>query len=147
MATNIEILMHPLPFFHHVSSARVFYVAEKPCPLVFSISLEDVARHAPVVGGDDVQATHPFGKATTVASLAEDKIRRALGETLRFAPGAFEETMSRWATFCDDVAQRLGEGESLPDALDDTWVLSNERDVVLDDEPANSPQHELAVLR
>ena len=51
-------LTHPLPFFFHAATRRIFYIAAGPCPLVFSISLKDIGRHAPVVnygpraGGD-----------------------------------------------------------------------------------------------
>ena len=91
MTTNSYNLTHPLPFFHHVATGRVLYIATGPCPFVFSISLKDVGRH-----------------------------------------------VSSWANFCDDVAERLNDDETLADALDDTWVLSPEQDVALeDDEPAD----------
>ncbi len=144
MTTDPDALTHPLPFFHHTTSGRVFYVAAGACPLVFSISLRKVVGHAPVVdlvatGPEVRQATHPFGHATTVASLAADEARRALAEALALDAGPLDATLCRWANFCDDVADRLHNGEELADALDDTWASGDERDVALDDEPANSP--------
>ena len=54
-------------------------------------------------------------------------------------PGPLDATLCRWANFCDDVAERLHDGDDLADALDDTWAAGDERDVALDDEPANLP--------
>ena len=137
-----DSLTHPLPFFHHAATARVLYIAPGPCPLVFSISLKDIGRHAPVVNPGPVlhKTTHPFGQSTTVASLAADVMRRELGEATPLACGPLDETLSLWANFCDDVADRLNDDELLADALDDTWVLSPEQDVALDDdEPTTVP--------
>lgn len=144
MTTQPHALTHPLPFFHHTASQRVQYIAAGPSPLVFSISLRDVVGHAPVVdlgttGPEVRQATHPFGHATTVGSLAEDQTRRTLAEAQALESGPLDATLSRWANFCDDVAGRLHDGEDLADALDDTWASGDEREVTLDDEPANSP--------
>ena len=135
-----DALTHPLPFFHHAATRRVMYIAAGPCPLVFSISLEAVAQHAPVVHQGPVihRTTHPFGLSTRVRSLVMDEVRRELADAKPSEPGPLDEAMSLWANFCDDVADRLNDEEPLADALDDTWVLSPEQDVVLDDdEPAN----------
>jgi hypothetical protein len=133
-----DSLTHPLPFFHHAATARVLYIAAGPCPLVFSISLKDIGRHAPVVNHGPVlhKTTHPFGQSTTVASLAADDVRRDLGEATPLASGPLDETLSLWANFCDDVADRLNDDEPLAEALDDTWVLRDGHDVDLDDDPA-----------
>ena len=133
-----DSLTHPLPFFHHAATARVLYIAPGPCPLVFSISLKDIGRHAPVVNPGPVlhKTTHPFGQSTTVASLAADVMRRELGEATPLACGPLDETLALWANFCDDVADRLNDDEPLAEALDDTWVLSDGNDVDLDDDTA-----------
>ena len=124
-------LTHPLPFFFHAATRRIFYIAAGPCPLVFSISMQDLGRPPP--GGDSV--THPFGRLTAVASLADDALRRELGEARPSVSGVLDATLSRWANFCDDVADRLNEGEPLAEALDDTWTLRDGDDVELDDDP------------
>ena len=133
-----DALTHPLPFFHHAATARVLYIAPSPCPLVFSISLNDIGRHAPVVNHGPVlhKTTHPFGQSTIVASLAVDAVRRELCDATPLAAGPLDETLSLWANFCDDVADRLNDGELLGEALDDTWVLGDGQDVDLDDETA-----------
>lgn len=133
-----DTLTHPLPFFHHAATARVLYIAPGPCPLAFSISLKDVGRHAPVVSNGPVLhvTTHPFGHSTVVASLAAEAVRRELCEATPLASGALDETLSLWANFCDDVADRLNDGEPIAEALDDTWVFFDGQDVDLDDEPA-----------
>ena len=97
MTTNS--LTHPLPFFHHAATARVLYIAVGPCPLVFSISLKDIRKHAPVVTHGPVihKATHPFGQSTAVASLAADDVRRDLGEATPLASFAMDTT-STWTT-------------------------------------------------
>ena len=129
-------LTHPLPFFHHAATARVLYIAAGPCPLVFSISLKDIGRHAPVVHGPVLhKTTHPFGLSTVVASLAADDVRRDLGVATPLAGGPLDETLSLWANFCDDVADRLNDDEPLAEALDDAWVLRDGHDVDLDDNP------------
>lgn len=131
-----DALTHPLPFFHHAATARVLYIAPGPCPLVFSISLNDIGRHAPVVDHGPVlhKTTHPFGQSTIVASLAVDAVRRELCDATSLAAGPLDETLSLWANFCDDVADRLNDGEPLGEALDGTWVLGDGQDVDLDDE-------------
>ena len=133
-----DALTHPLPFFHHAATARVLYIAPGPCPLVFSISLKDIGRHAPVVNHGPVlhKTTHPFGQSTIVASLAVDAVRRELCDATSLAAGPLDETLSLWANFCDDVADRLNDGEPLGEALDGTWVLGDGQDVDLDDETA-----------
>jgi hypothetical protein len=137
MTTPSDTLTHPLPFFQHSATKRVLYIAAGPCPLVFSISLKDIGRHAPVVSHGPVihKTTHPFGQATTVASLAADAVRRELCDAKPLAAGPLDETLSLWANFCDDVADRLNDGDPLGEALDDTWVLGDGHDVDLDDEP------------
>lgn len=140
MTTDSDTLTHPLPFFHHAATGRVLYIAMGPCPLVFSISLKDVGRHAPVVGGLVIhKTTHPFGRSTAVRSLAADEVRRELADAKPLEAGPLDERLSSWANFCDDVADRLNDDETLADALDDTWVLSPEQD------PASGAQ--VAVLR
>ena len=145
-----DSLTHPLPFFHYAATARVLYIAAGPCPLVFSISLKDIGRHAPVVNHGPVlhKTTHPFGQSTTVASLAVDAVRRDLGEATPRASGPLDETLSMWANFCDDVADRLNNDEPLAEALNDTWVLGDGHDVDLDDDlaaPTASTGGELCV--
>lgn len=135
MTADSRSLTRPLPFFHHTASARVLYLAPGPCPLVFSISLKNVGRHAPVVEGQVVhKTTHPFGHSTEVASLAADSVRRDLADATPLASGALDETLARWASFCDDVADRLNDGDGLAAALDETWVLGEGEDVDLDDD-------------
>lgn len=127
-------LTHPLPFFHHVATGRVFYIATGPCPLVFAISLDAVA---PVVHQSVINTTtHPFGLSTTVGSLVTDAVRRELADATPLESSPLDEVLSLWANFCDDVADRLNDGETLADALDDTWILCPEQDVVLDDDEA-----------
>lgn len=139
MTTDSATLTHPLPFFHHAATRRVLYIAAGPCPLVFSICLNDVGRHVPVVDAIN-KTTHPFGRSTAVGSLAADEVRRELADAKPLEPGPLDETLSSWANFCDDVADRLNDDEPLADALDDTWVLSPEQDVALDDdEPTTVP--------
>jgi len=149
MATDTTPLTHPLPFFHHIAREQVLYIAAGPCPLVFSISLNDVGRHAPVVDKGPVirKTTHPFGRSTTVRSLAAEEVRRELADAKPLDSSPLDETLSRWANFCDDVADRLSDDETLANALDDTWVLGDAGDVALDDEPAGTPRPQAAVLR
>lgn len=128
-----EALTHPLPFFHHVATARVLYLASGPCPLVFSISLKDVGKHAPVAGPVLHKTTHPFGKSTVVASLAAALVRRELSDAVPLKASPLDATLSSWANFCDDVADRLNDGEPLAEALDDTWVLGDGQDIDVDD--------------
>jgi len=129
----MTILTHPLPFFHHAATGRVFYIAAGPCPLVFSISLDAVA---PVVHQGSVihTATHPFGLSSTVGSLVTDEVRREFADAKPLESNPLDEALSLWANFCDDVADRLNDGETLADALDDTWILCPEQGVVLDDD-------------
>lgn len=131
MAADPSALTHPLPFFFHAATRRFFYIAAGPCPLVFSISMQDLGR--PPLVRDSV--THPFGRATTAASLADDAQRRELGEARPFESGVLDRALSRWANFCDDVTDRLNEGEPLAVALDDTWTVGDGDDVELDDDP------------
>ena len=104
MTTDSATLTHPLPFFHHAATRRVLYIAAGPCPLVFSISLNDVGRHVPVVDAIN-KTTHPFGRSTAVGSLAADEVRRELADAKPLEPGPLDETLSSWANFCDDVAR------------------------------------------
>ena len=129
-----DSLTHPLPFFHHAATARVLYIAPGPCPLVFSISLKDIGRHAPVVNHGPVlhKTTHPFGKSTLAASLAAELVRRELGDATLLAEGPLDETLSLWANFCDDVADRLHDGDPLAEALDETWILGDGQDIDVD---------------
>ena len=149
MTTDTTPLTHPLPFFRHVARGEVLYIAAGPCPLVFSISLNDVGRHAPVVDKGPVirKTTHPFGRSTTVRSLAAEEVRRELADAKPLDSSPLDETLSRWANFCDDVADRLSDDETLANALDDTWVLGDAGDVALDDDPASTPRSQAAVLR
>lgn len=137
MPTEPVNLTDPLPFFHHAPSGRVLYIAPGPCPVIFSISLKDVARRAPVAshGPDLHPTTHPFGLLTAAASLAASVVRRELCDAEPLAAGALDETLSLWANFCDDVVGRLNDGEPLAEALDDAWVLGDGDDVDVDDEP------------
>lgn len=135
--TTATRLTHPLPFFHHAASGRALYIGAGPCPLVFSISLDDVRRHAPVAdrGAERHPVTHPFGQTTAVASLAADAVRRELGEATILRPSPLDERLASWANFCDDVADRLNEGVALREALD-VWIVGDGQDVILDDDPA-----------
>ena len=139
MTTDSVSLTDPLPLFHHVASGRVFYIAAGACPLVFSVCLEDVCRNAPVVdrGAEDRRATHPFGQSTKVASLALTTTRHELAEATLLESSALDRRLYSWATFCDEVADRLNEGEAINKVLSETWVFSEGQDVsVDDDEPA-----------
>ena len=129
-------LTDPLPLFHHVESGRVFYIAAGPCPLVFAISLRDVSRNAPVTdrGTADGKATHPFGQATDAASLSASVTRRELAEATILRPSPLDRRLCSWATFCDEVADRLNEGEPLDQVLKETWVFDDGQDVPLDDD-------------
>jgi len=129
-----ESLTHPLPFFHHVAGVRVLYIASGPCPLVFSISIKDIVRRAPVVNPEPV--VHPFGKTTVVASLAAAEVRRELSDAVPLADSPLDATLALWANFCDDVADRLHDGEPLTAALDDTWIVDDGEDVDLDAPPS-----------
>jgi len=134
MTTAIPITA-PLPIFHHVASGRIFYIAAGPCPLVFSMPLADAHRHAPVT---DRGTIHPFGHCTAVASLADADTRRALGEAIELHPGPLGERLAAWASFCDDVADRLHEGDDLRAALD-VWVVDDGQDVILEDDLTSAP--------
>ncbi len=127
--TNTSRIIDPVPLLHHVASGRIFYIAAGPCPLVFSIALADARRHAPVT---DRGTIPPFGQSTTVASLAKADVRRELGEAIVLSPGPLDERLAAWASYCDDVADRLHEGDDLRTALD-VWVVDDGQDVVLDD--------------
>jgi hypothetical protein len=133
--TTATPITAPLPFFHHVASGRIFYIAAGPCPLVFAIPLADVGRHAPVT---DRGRTHPFGLSTMVASLADADVRRELGEAIVLHPGPLDERLAAWASYCDDVADRLHEGDDLPAALD-VWVVDDGQDVILEDDLSPGP--------
>ena len=140
MAPTIDFT-EPLPFFHHGASERVLYVTHgpSPSPLVFSITLRDVLRQQLISRGPVLtDATHPFGQSTGVSSLLEAPVRRGLAEAEIFEPGALQDTLELWADFCDAVAERLQNGESLEPALAMTWVLENAQDVDLRDLAANS---------
>ena len=47
--------------------------------------------------------------------------------------------LASWAGFCDDVADRLSEGEEIQAALATTWLLRDADDVDLDDEGPIEP--------
>lgn len=129
-------LMDPLPLFHHIESGRVFYITAGPCPLVFAISLQDVSRNAPVTdrGTAAGKTTHPFGHATEAASLSASVTRRELAEATILRPSPLDTRLSSWATFCDEVADRLTDGEPLDQVLRQTWVFDDGQDVALDDD-------------
>jgi len=131
MAIDPGDITAPLPFFEHAASRRILYIAAGPCPLVFAIGVESVVRRGPVVTPES--PTHPFGLTTAALSLAAPDVRAALAEAQPFAAGALEESLASWANFCDDVADRLHEGESLATALAETWLLRDAGDVMLDD--------------
>ena len=137
MATSIS-LTHPLPLFYHPASERVFYVAHGPSPLVFTIPLHDVTRHALITQEPVLQPTvHPFGLCTGVSSLAETPVRRALAEAEDMASSVLDEALSLWTDFCDALAERLHEGNDLTDVLETTWVLEDAADVDMhEDTPA-----------
>lgn len=128
----------PLPLFYHPASERALYVAHGPVPLVFTMQLKDVTRHALVVQGPVLQPTiHPFGLSTEVSSLAEAPVRRALAESENMSSGVLDGTLVLWTDFCDAIAERLHEGQDLARVLKTTWVLEDAADVDLhEDAPA-----------
>lgn len=138
--TNTSRITAPLPLLHHIASGRIFYIAAGPCPLVFSIPLANARRHAPVT---DRGTIHPFGQSTAVASLADADVRRELGEAIVLSPGPLDERLAAWASYCDDVADRLHEGDDLRAALD-VWVVDDGQDVILEDDPSSAPRAALA---
>ena len=79
--------------------------------------------------------TSPTRSLTAAASLAASVVRRELCDAEPLAAGALDETLSLWANFCDDVVDRLNDGEPLAEALDDAWVLGDGDDIDVDDEP------------
>ena len=82
-----------------------------------------------------------FGRSTAVASLAASEVRRELAEAGPMQAGILDESLASWASFCDDVADRLSEGEELQAALETTWLLRDANDVDLDDEdPPTQPR-------
>lgn len=131
-------LTDPLPFFFHEPSKRVLYLVSGPCPLVFTITFADLTSHAPVVNREAVlhSTTHPFGVCTAVASLAEDGTRRGLADTTVLVAGALEETLTLWADFCDELAERLNEGEERAHVLATTWTIEDDSDIDLNDDGA-----------
>ena len=131
-------LTEPLPLFYHPASERILYVAHGPAPLVFTIQLRDVTRHALITQGPVLQPTiHPFGLCTGASSLAEAPVRRALAESEDMKSGILDETLVLWTDFCDALAERLHEGEDLEHVLGTTWVLEDATDVDLhEDAPA-----------
>jgi hypothetical protein len=53
-------------------------------------------------------------------------VRRAFATTEIFEEdSAYTDTLQLWANFCDDVAERLHEGEDLVTVLETTWRLSS----------------------
>ncbi len=140
VAFQSDDLTAPLPFFQHAPSRRILYIAAGPSPLVFSIGVQDVGGHAPVTA--TVGTTlHPFGRSTAVASLATSEVRQELAEAGPMQAGILDESLASWASFCDDVADRLSEGEELQAALETTWLLRDANDVDLDDEdPPTQPR-------
>lgn len=137
MSPEID-LIEPLPFLYHAASERVLYVAHgpSPSPLVFSIALKDIVRHELISRGPVLTATtHPFGRSTGVSSLIERPVRRGLAEAELFETSeVLQDTLELWRDFCDDVAERLQNGEQLEPALAMTWVLASEN---LNDSAAN----------
>lgn len=123
-------LTAPLPFFHHGPSTRALYIAAGPCPFVFSIAIKDVGGHAPVMAVGTT--THPFGRATAVASLADAGVRRELADSTPLKAGVMAASLASWANFCDAVSERLNEGDDLAAALGDTWVIQDGDDLDVD---------------
>lgn len=131
------LLTDPLPLFYHPASERVLYVAHGPTPLVFTIQLRDVTRHALITQGPVLQPTiHPFGLCTGVSSLAEPPVRRTLAESEGMASGILDETLVLWTDFCDALAERVHEGEDLEHVLKTTWVLEDAADIDLHEDAA-----------
>ena len=137
MATSI-LLTDPLPLFYHPASERVICVAHGPSPLVFTIPLQDVTRHALITQEPVLQSTiHPFGLCTGVSSLAETPVRHALAETEVMERSILDEALSLWTDFCDALAERVHEGMDPAEALKTTWVLEDAADVDMhEDAPA-----------
>lgn len=130
-------LTDPLPLFYHPDSERVLYVAHGPAPLVFTIQLRDVTRHALITQGPVLQQTiHPFGLCTGISSLAEAPVRRALAGSESMESGILDEALVLWTDFCDALAERVHEGEDLEHVLKTTWVLEDAADVDLHDDAA-----------
>jgi len=140
---NSASLTDPLPLFYHEESKKVLYVAHGASPLVFSIYFEDVTSHVAITEGPVMQpTTHPFGLRTGVSPLSEDAARRALGQTHVLEPGAFEAIFSLWTDFCDEVAERVHEGEELGHVLNTAWVFEDAADVDLHDQAAAASQED-----
>jgi hypothetical protein len=53
-------------------------------------------------------------------------------------PGPLDERLAAWASYCDDVADRLHEGDDLRAALD-VWVVDDGQDVILEDDLSPGP--------
>lgn len=135
---NVPKLNDPLPFFFHKPSKRVLYVAEGPCPFVFTITIDDLMKHEAVVNDGPVMSktTHPFGLTTGVSSLAEDGTRRGLADTTVMVAGMLENTLTLWSDFCDAVTEALNDGKDLKTALAETWTIEDDAEINLHDDAA-----------
>lgn len=129
-------LNDPLPFFFHEPSKRVLYLAAGPCPYIFTITLADLLSHEAVVSHGPVlhTTTHPFGRTTAVASLAEDGTRAGLADTTVMDDGPLDDTLTLWADFCDAVADGLNDGKDLAILLANTWTIEDATEINLHDD-------------
>ncbi len=120
-------LTDPLPFLFYPDGERIFYLSPGPAVLLLAIAFKDIVRNNLIGEQPVMQPTkHPFASVTGVCSFADDTVRRAFATTEIFEEdSAYTDTLQLWANFCDDVAERLHEGEDLVTVLETTWRLSS----------------------
>jgi len=126
MAREVK-LTDPLPFLFYPDGERIFYLSPGPAVLLFAIEFKDIVRLNLISQQPVMQpAKHPFASVTGVCSFADDVVRRAFGATVIFEEdSAYTDTLQLWSNFCDDVAERLHDGEDLETVLETTWRLSS----------------------
>jgi hypothetical protein len=126
MAREVK-LTDPLPFLFYPDGERIFYLSPGPAVLLFAIAFKDIVRNNLISEQPVMQPMkHPFASVTSVCSFADDVVRRAFGATEIFEEeNAYTDTLQLWANFCDDVAERLHDGEDLETVLETTWRLSS----------------------
>ena len=120
-------LTDPLPFLFYPDGERIFYLSPGPAVLLFAIAFKDIVRLNLISEQPVMQPTkHPFASVTGVCSFTDDVVRRAFGATEIFEEdSAYTDTLQLWSNFCDDVAERLHDGEDLKTVLETTWRLSS----------------------
>lgn len=113
-------LTDPMPLLYYPAGEKYIYVAPGPAVLIFAIDARIIEK--PVL----VPEAHPFAAGTCVCSLAELPVRKALAMCEVVEKTEYEETLTLWCNFSDDVAERVHEGrEDLQIILDTTWRLSS----------------------